>query len=259
MTQSSVAVSADGGSWAVINASPDLRMQLAAQPPLHPRGLRDSPVAAVVLTNGDIDHVAGLLSLREGARFVLHATPAVLATLLHDRVFGVLDPALVRRVPMQLDRPFDLLGLTVTPFAVPGKVALYLESDRPDPAALGEETVALDIRGSGRRMIYMPACAALPDWLVDRMRGADLILFDGTVFRDDDMIRAGCGTKTGARMGHVAMDGPQGSLARLAGLAARRVFVHLNNTNPVLRPGPERDAVLAAGWEIAADGQEYMP
>lgn len=259
MSQSSIALSSDGARWVVVNASPDLRVQLAAHPPLHPTGLRQSPLVAVILTNGDIDHVAGLLSLREGSPFTLHATGTVLGTLAHDRVFGVLAPDRVRREAMELERTFEAAGLTVTAFAVPGKVALYLEGERPDPSALGEETVALDIRANGRRAIYAPACAALPDWLIERMEGADVILFDGTVYHDDDMIRAGCGSKTGRRMGHVPMTGPEGSLSRLATVGGRRIFIHINNTNPVLLPGPERDAIHAAGWEIATDGQEIVP
>lgn len=261
MTQSSLAVTVDGHDWAVLNASPDLRGQLAATPDLHPRALRDSPLRAVVLTNGDIDHIAGLLSLREGAVFDVWATPAVLDVLRGDRVFGVLDPAKVTLRGIALDAPFSPLpGLTVTAFAVPGKVALYLEGDAPDTAAEGEQTVGLWLAANGRTAAYVPGCAALPGALVARLAGADAVLFDGTVWADDDMIRSGTGPKTGARMGHLAMSGPAGSLARLAGLANRRLYIHLNNTNPVLDPaGPEAAQVAAAGWEIARDGQEIVP
>lgn len=260
MTQSSLALSADGESWVILNASPDLRMQLQAAPALHPRGLRHTPVAAVVLTNADVDHIAGLLTLREKTAFDLYATPDVLATLEANAVFGVLDPGLVRRRPMALDAPFEPVGgLRLTPFAVPGKVALYLEGERPELGEVGERTVGLMIEDAAATLAYVPGCAALPDWLVDRLGGADVLFFDGTVWEDDDMPRTGTGGKTGARMGHVPMRGPAGSLARLAALPARtrKVYIHINNTNPVLQPGgPERAVLAEAGWEVAQDGLE---
>ena len=266
MTQSSLALSCDGQDWVLLNASPDLRAQLAATPALHPRGLRDSPVRAVVLTNADVDHVAGLLTLREKTPFDLYATPATLDVLAANSVFGVLDPALVVRVPVALDVPFwPLPGLEITAYSVPGKVALYLEEavdpqeERTglDTRAMGEQTVGLRIAEGERVMHYLPGCADLPDWLCQRLAPADLVFFDGTVWADDDMAQSRTGDKTGARMGHLAMSGPEGSLARLAGLVARRVYVHINNTNPVLLPGSvARTAVEAAGWELAADGME---
>ncbi|MCX7646041.1 MAG: pyrroloquinoline quinone biosynthesis protein PqqB [Rhodobacteraceae bacterium] len=260
MTQSSLAVSADGAAWVLLNASPDLRMQLLGAPSLRPRGLRDTPVAAVVLTNADVDHIAGLLTLREKTAFDLHATPEVLATLAANAVFDVLDAGLVRRCPMALDTPFEPApGLRITPFAVPGKVALYLEGARPDLGEIGERTVGLMIEDAAARLAYVPGCAALPDWLVERLGGADLLFFDGTVWEDDDMPRTGTGDRTGARMGHVPMQGPAGSLARLAALPARtrKVYIHINNTNPVLQPaGPERALLARAGWEVAHDGME---
>lgn len=260
MTQSSLALSADGEAWVLLNASPDLRQQLAATPALHPRGLRDSPVAAVVLTNADVDHIAGLLSLREKTPFRLFATASTLTVLAENAVFAVLDPALVTPVAITLDQPFcPLPGLEITAYAVPGKVALYLEGPEVETQAMGEQTIGLRIVQGGRVLHYLPGCADLPDWLCDRLTEADLLLFDGTVWADDDMQRSGTGAKTGARMGHLAMSGPEGSLARLAGLTARRVYTHINNTNPVLLPGaPERAALFAAGWELAADGMEIV-
>lgn len=260
MTQSSLAASADGETWAILNASPDIRAQMQATPALRPVGLRRSPLAAVVLTNADVDHVAGLLTLREKSAFDLFATPDVLETLASNTVFGVLDPALVRRRPIALESPFEPVpGLRVTPFAVPGKVALYLEGEQPELGEVGERTIGLMLETPRARVAYVPGCAALPDWLVDRLGSADLIFFDGTVWDDEDMLRTGTGSKTGARMGHMPMQGPTGSLARLAALPAgvRRIYIHINNTNPVLRPGaPERAALAEAGWEIARDGME---
>jgi len=261
MTQSSLAVSVDGRRWVVFNASPDISAQLLRTPCLHPEGLRDSPIAAVVLTNGDIDHLAGLLTLREKTPFALHATASGLDILATNSVFNVLDPALVSRHPIALDTPFEPVpGLSVTPFAVPGKVALFLEDGEPDVEALGEQTVGLMLESGGKRAAYVPGCATLPDWLVERFGAVDLLLFDGTVWENDEMQRTGTGRKTGARMGHVALNGPDGTLTRLAGLTARKVLVHINNTNPVLQPdSAERRAVTDAGWTIAHDGMEIAP
>ncbi len=258
MSQSSVAVSADGNEWLLLNASPDIRDQLRASG-LHPPGLRGSPVSAVVLTNGDIDHIAGLLVLRESTPFAIHATPATLA-ILDQPVFGVLNPDLVRHRPIGLDRPFaPLPGLRVTAFAVPGKVALFLEQGgEVETDLIGEQTIGLRIEGGGRRLFYIPGCARVTPDLCDRIADADLLLFDGTVWSDDEMSRTGTGAKTGARMGHIAMSGPGGSIAALAGVPlGQRVFIHVNNTNPVLQPAAaERAMIRAAGWHVAHDGME---
>lgn len=262
LTQSSIAVSADGRRWLIVNASPDIREQIARTPALHPTGLRDSPVAAVLLTNGDVDHVGGLLTLREKTPFDLYATAEIHRMLAADAVFGVLDPALVVRREIALDAPFEPLpGLEVEPFAVPGKVPLWREGKTVETRLEGEQTVGVALRAGGREAFYVPGCAAITPALAARLRGAPLVLFDGTVWRDDEMIAAGAGAKTGARMGHIAMDGPEGSIAAFGWLdVARKVFVHMNNTNPVLDPASaERRAVEAAGWTVGADGMELRP
>ncbi|MGD9479743.1 pyrroloquinoline quinone biosynthesis protein PqqB [Shinella sp. G-2] len=258
MTQSTLAVSVDGRNWALLNASPDLRHQLAASPALHPTGLRDSPIKAVVLTNGDVDHIAGLLTLREKTGFTLFATEATHQILSQNTVFGVLDPTFVRRETIALDTDFcPLPGLTVAAYAVPGKIPLYLEGEAPDVTMMGEQTIGLRLRSGDREVHYVPGCAALPDWLVSLLEPADAVLFDGTIWRNDEMPRSGTGTKTGARMGHLAMGGPDGSLARLRSLRGRRIYTHVNNTNSALMPdSAARAAVTAAGWEIARDGME---
>jgi pyrroloquinoline quinone biosynthesis protein B len=257
MTQSSVAVSLDGTSWVVLNASPDIRAQLAVAR-FAPPGLRGSPVRAVVVTNTDVDHIAGLLSLREGTGFDLWASAETQAVLAANPVFRVLSRAVTRR-EMALEMAFaPLPGLTVTPFAVPGKVALFLEDELGAGHRLGGQTVWLDIEGSGRRVFYIPGCAEIPEWLLERVEGAHVLFFDGTVFADDEMVREGVGNKTGARMGHAAIGGPGGTLEQFKGRRiGRKILIHINNTNPILRPdSPERDAVTAAGWEVAQDGME---
>lgn len=258
-SQSSLAVSGNGRDWAILNASPDIRSQMAAVPALHPTGPRESPVRAVLLTNGDIDHVAGLLGLREKQTFTLWATAEIHAVLAANRVFDALDPALVDRRSVALDDAFELVpGVEAELFAVPGKVPLYLEGDTVETGVEGEQTVGVRLSADAGDAFYIPGCAAVTPGLAARLQGAALVFFDGTLWEDDEMIRAGVGTKTGRRMGHVSMNGTQGSIAALAGLGiGRRVFVHMNNTNPVLRPGsPERAAAEAAGWEIAGDGME---
>ena len=258
LTQASAAVSDDGTAWVVLNASPDIRQQLAATPALHPRQLRGSPITAVILTNADVDHIAGLLTLREKTPFTLFATDAVLATIRANNIFGVLDPGVVTFVPITLDTAFfPLPGLRITPFAVPGKVALYLENGETPSALTGEHTIGLTIEHGARRFDYVPGCAAISDELIARLSQSDLVLFDGTVWQDAEMPNAGVGAKTGLRMGHVAMSGAEGSLARLASLSARRFYTHINNTNPVLLPdSPEHREIRARGWQLAFDGME---
>lgn len=256
MTQSAIAVSADGRDWAIINASPDIRAQLAATPALHPTGLREMPLRSVLLTNGDIDHVAGLLTLRESQRFDLFATPAIHAALAANPMLGAVNPTLVPRHAVALDAPFALApGLTATLFAVPGKVPLYLEGERVETDLVAETTVGVELAANGRRALYIPGCADLPDWLMARIAGADALMFDGTLWTDDEMIAAGLGQKTSRRMGHMPV---AESLARLAETRIpERVYVHINNSNPLCDPDmPETRQVLAAGWRIGRDGME---
>ncbi len=257
-SQSSLAVSVDGGEWLLVNASPDLRQQIAATRELHPReGARHSPLRAVFLTNGDVDHVAGLLTLRERQPFDLYATEGVLQTLDANRIFAVCAPDVVSRRPVKLDVPFEPLpGLRAEIFAVPGKVALWLEDETMRIGAESETTVGLDLTAGGKRMVYIPGCAAVTGRLRERVAGADVLFFDGTMWSDDEMVAAGLGAKTARRMGHVPLSGEDGSLAALHGLAVgRRVLVHINNTNPILVAGsPEALMAEAAGWDVGFDG-----
>ncbi|TCT04277.1 pyrroloquinoline quinone biosynthesis protein PqqB [Aquabacter spiritensis] len=254
-SQCGLAVSRDGEDWLLVNASPDLRTQILATPALAPRaGLRSSPIAAVVLTNGEIDHVAGLLALRERQPFHLCATPGVFRLLDANPMFSVLSPDVVRRIELVGDLPSDLCGLRVTPFGVPGKMPLYAEGEGP----MEEEILGLDISADGGRCLVVPNCARIDPALCKRLDGADLLLFDGTTYSDDEMIRLGLSEKSAARMGHVAMAGEGGALAGLAGVSAKRkVFIHINNSNPALiEDGPERRCLRAAGWDLAQDGME---
>jgi pyrroloquinoline quinone biosynthesis protein B len=257
-SQSSLAVSLDGEAWTVFNASPDIRQQIQDNRPLQPRRLRHSPITSVVLTNGDIDHLAGLLVLREKQPFTVFSTGAVDEIIAENPVFGVLDPDLVPRRIVAIDEPFfPLAGLEARLFTVPGKVPLFLEDGEPDLDVEGEHTVGLELRTDTRCVYYIPGCAMLTDALAARLRGADALFFDGTLFADDEMIATGTGRKTGRRMGHMPVGGEGGSLDALASLDIRRkIYVHINNTNPIWRPGPERERVEASGFEVGFDGME---
>jgi len=235
-TQSSLAVSADGETWLVLNASPDIRQQIGATPELQPcavppagqgsigrgsvgsapadpksrermRGvdgraqaferaeaLRDSPIAAVLVTNGDVDHVAGLLCLRERQGFTLFGTAETLGVVAANRIFDVLDPGLVRREPIELGRSREVLpGLETKLFAVPGKAPLWLEGPAPDIGGESESTVGVILSTGGRRIAYVPGCAAVSPTVLDHIEGADILFFDGTLWQDDEMIAAGIG------------------------------------------------------------------
>ena len=267
-TQSSLAVSSDGERWLLLNASPDIRQQIAATPELAPRpgsGTRTSPLAAVALTNGDVDHVAGLLSLREGLFFTLYASLRVLEAVAANSIFNVLSSRSVTRVALPLDARIGLSGgLAIAAYPVPGKVALYLEDASDGLGTREGDSIGLEVSdpASGAAFHYIPGCAAVDADLAGRLRGARLVLFDGTLYTDEEMITQGLSDKTGRRMGHIAMSGTQGttegSMAAFAALGVeRRIYVHMNNSNPVLREdSPERATVERAGWEIGWDGME---
>lgn len=266
-TQASLALSADGRHWVLLNASPDLRQQIEQTPVLQPQeGLRSSPIAAIVLTGGDVDAIAGLLTLRERQPLTVLATATVHAVLDANPVFEVLNRKIVARQHLELGMatPLSLpdgspCGLSVELFAVPGKVPLYLEASDEMPV-LQEDgtTVGAAISDGNATLFYIPGCAAMTPHLADRLRGAAAVFFDGTLWSDDEMVRAGLGPKTGRRMGHMSVSGPDGTLAAFQGLGVRRrVLMHINNSNPILlEDSPERAAVNAAGWDVAWDGME---
>jgi pyrroloquinoline quinone biosynthesis protein B len=270
-TQASVAVSAGGREWVLLNAAPDLRQQINDTPALHPAPdgpPRNSPIKAVVLTNGDVDAVAGLLTLRESQPFTVYGTARVLGVLAENSIFDVLNADLVKRVVMEFGRPFAVegpsgpVGITIEAFPVPGKVPLYLEDETAKGNFGSQEgdTAGLKVTDTamGLHFFYIPGCARLDDALRARLKGAPLLFFDGTLYANDEMIAQGLLDKTGERIGHMNMSGSAGSVAELAPLGIRRkIFIHINNSNPALREGSaERAAVEGAGWEISHDGME---
>ncbi len=260
-TQASLAVSANGADWVLLNAAPDLPQQLKQTRTLHPRaGTRGSPIKAAVLTGGEIDQIAGLLSLREREPFGLYATAATHAALAGSALFGALEHDVVTRHAVTPGELFMLLGeIQAQLFMVPGKLPLYLEGEDPDTASETPANVGIDCSAGGARLVYIPGAAAMTGAVRRRIADANVVFFDGTLFRDDEMIATGTGSKTGRRMGHMPIAGAGGSLAALAGIATRRIYLHINNTNPVLVAGsPERIEVERAGWEVAHDGMEIV-
>ena len=266
-SQECVAVSADGGQWFLLNCSPEIRQQIESFPPLHPRGPRHSPIAAILLTNGDLDHCLGLLSLRESHPLVIYATERLRRGFTDGNVlYRTLDrfPGQVTWRSLQLGREEELAdvegrpaGLLVEAVAVPGKLPIHLEAGAtPDPA----DSVGFRIRerSTGRVLAYLSGVGAVTDAVRRTLEGADCVFFDGTFWSSDELPGLGLGTKRAEEMAHLPVGGPEGSLARLNGLAARRrIFIHLNNTNPLLRDdSPERARAEAAGWEVARDGME---
>jgi len=259
-TQAGLAVSADCEHWILLNASPDLRAQILATPELHPRGQsRGSPIAAVVLTGAEVDQISGLLTLRERQAFTLFATTETIAAVTASPIFAVLADVVTRKT-VERDLPFSLPGgIEAELFAVPGKVALYLEGDAPALAAETGANVGVEIVFGSRRLAYVPGAAAMTPAMRERLARADVVFFDGTLFSDDEMIVTGTGGKTGRRMGHMPLAGDDGTLAALAGLGDRRILTHINNTNPILIQGSaERRRVEAAGFEVAEDGMEIV-
>ena len=263
-TQSSLAVSGDRRAWVRLTASPDLRQQVHATPELAPApgdGPRFSPIRAVVLTSGEVDHVAGLMNLRDGVPFALFAAPRILAALAANSVFDVLAPAHVSRMPLALGQAVEVAGgLPVEALAVPRKLALYLEREGAEVAGGEGDTLGLKVgdAATGTAFYYIPGCATVDAALAARLRGASLVLFDGTLYTDEELIEQGLSHKSGRRMGHLSMAGPHGSMVACAGLGiGRRVYVHINNSNPVLdETSRERAEVERAGWEVGFDGME---
>ncbi len=266
-TQESVALSADRKRWFLLNASPEIRQQIEAFPPLHPQGPRHSPIAAILLTNGDLDHCLGLLSLRESHPLVVYATERVSRGFIEDNVlYRTLQrsPEQVTWRALKPGREEALAGvdgapsgLSVEPVAAPGKPPIHLEGLRPPDA---EDNVGLRIRetATGRVLAYFSGAGGLSPAVHEALEGADCVFFDGTFWSSDELPALGLGEKRAEQMGHVPIGGAGGSLAALAGLATpRRIFIHINNTNPLLREdSPERAAARAGGWDVAHDGME---
>jgi pyrroloquinoline quinone biosynthesis protein B len=266
-TQTQIAISHDQRSWFLLNASPDLRMQIESSAFLHPRkDLRDSPIAGVLLTSGDIDQIAGLLSLRELQPFRVYCTPSIRRILQEDNSMF----AMLNRVPTQVSwsaihpgRNFSLLdiagndsGICATAVSLGNRYPAYVSPQRAAQLRGEEASLAIILEASGRRLAYLPAVPAIDDTLLQQLQSADLLLFDGTFWTDDELIKVQGSGASAREMGHVPVSA---SLQKLAALRhPRKVFIHINNTNPMLdESGPEYRQVREAGWEIAEDGSRF--
>jgi pyrroloquinoline quinone biosynthesis protein B len=264
-TQESVGISTDGDDWFLLNASPEIRQQIESFPPLHPRRPRHSPIQGVFLTNGDLDHCLGLLSLRESHPLVIYATEPVFRGFSEGNVLFRTLQRFADQVtwrPLKTGREDEVLGaagrssgLLVEPVAVPGKPPIHLEGRQPpDP----EDAIGLRFREArtGRVLAYFSGVSALTPAIRAALEGADAVFLDGTFWSSDELITLGVGEKRAEQMAHLPVGGPGGSLAALRDLRApHRIYVHLNNTNPLLREdSPERAAAVAAGWAVAWDG-----
>jgi pyrroloquinoline quinone biosynthesis protein B len=260
-SQIQVAVSADGRTWHLLGASPDLGKQIEATPALHPRrGLRDSPIASVILTCAELDQALGLLLLRELHTFQVHATVSV-REILRD---GNLMFRMLERVPGQVEWhtivpavPFEVEpGMQVEAIAMGGGYPGYVSAARFAQIRADEAVMGLSVRCGGSVVLFLPGVSEIGDALLERMESSDLVLLDGTFWSDDEFIRVWPDARTARAMGHLPISGPGGSLERLAKLRhPRKVFLHINNTNPILdEDSPEHLAVRAAGWEVACDG-----
>jgi pyrroloquinoline quinone biosynthesis protein B len=275
-TQTQIAITQDDQSWFLLGASPDLRAQIEATPELHPRAQsgreapRHSPIAGVVLANADLDHVLGLLLLRELQPLRVHATASVRSILRQDNtMFGMLE-----RVANQASwedftpgESFPLVGPAGEDSGLRGRAVslgthfpAYVSAARQAELAPRESSLGLLIdSASGKRLAYMPAIPAIDDALLGEFESADLLFFDGTFWTDDELIRTQGNGHTARRMGHVPVSSAEGSLKKLAGLRRpRKIYLHINNTNPMLdESGPEYRQVREAGWEIAEDGWQF--
>lgn len=262
-TQSSAAVSADGARWFLLNASPDVREQLCRLTTEPPAGVRHVPVAGVLATDAELDHTLGITLLREARELRAYLTQSVQAVLEEDsrvlpvtRAFARVEVTdLPLGVPIPLRYPDGAAsGLTVEAFPVPGDPPRFARRNGAG------HTVGFTIRqGGGPACIFLPGCGALDDALLARLAGAELLLFDGTFWSDDELVTLGISDRTAREMGHLPVGGPDGSLERLGALQVRhRVYTHINNSNPILlERSAERAAVERAGLTVGADGMQF--
>jgi len=261
-TQCSVAVSVDGSRWSILNASPDLRAQIFSFPELLPKsGVRGSAIEAVLLSDAELDHITGLLSLRETQPIRLYCTPRVFEWVFATNpIFAALNQPERFHVTKLEDRKVETLesGLAFEAIFVKGKVPTYLKTP---PANRDGAAVAYRLidNSAASSLLYVPAIKEIDERFVAAAAECDCLLFDGSFWSDDEMARRGTGTRTASEMGHIAISGPAGSLARLGHLRIRKIYTHINNSNPILdETSAERREIEGAGWEVAEDGMDFM-
>jgi len=257
-TQPSIAVSADGRRWSLVNASPDVRQQLADFPGLHPRpGTRDVPLDTVLLTSAELDHAIGLLVLREALSYRIVSTPWVRRALLdHNAAWRLLERAWGSA---GLDQPIRLDpegALEARFFPVAPKLPPFLR-DLEKPHAETTVGVRITDRDSGARLAFVPGMKSLDSATLAELGAADCRFVDGTFFTEDELRELRPGAPGAVAMGHLPITGAESSLASLAELPGRTLYIHMNNTNPILEAGSAAERrVLDTGVEIARDGME---
>ncbi|HZC46651.1 MAG TPA: pyrroloquinoline quinone biosynthesis protein PqqB [Candidatus Acidoferrum sp.] len=260
-TQCSVAVSADATRWSLLNASPDLRSQISSLPDLSPKiGVRESAIDSVLLSDAELDHITGLLSIRETRAIRLYCTALVFDWVFgSNQIFGSLNQPDKFRVTRMEDRKAETIGcgLRCEAIFVNGKVPTYVKTPPAncDGAVVGLKVIDLQARSS---ILYVPATRQIDDRFIAAAAECDCILFDGSFWSENEMELRGAGTRTASAMGHMPISGAAGSLARLRDLSIRKIYTHINNTNPILdESSAERREVETAGWEVAEDGMDF--
>jgi pyrroloquinoline quinone biosynthesis protein B len=260
-TQCSVAVSTDGLRWSLLNASPDLRAQIFSFPELRPKGtVRESPIEAVLLSDAELDHITGLLSLRESQPIRLYCTPQVFDWVFASNpIFSALIQSERFTVMRVEDRKVEAVGsgLSFEAISVTGKVPTYVTNPPTNHIGAVVAYKLIDSRANSS-LLYVPAIKEIDERVVAAAADCDCLMFDGSFWSDDEMKLRGTGQRTASSMGHIPVSGPNGSLARLSDLRIKKIYTHINNTNPILdENSPERGAVKKAGWEIAEDGMDF--
>jgi pyrroloquinoline quinone biosynthesis protein B len=259
-TQASVAVSGDGRHWYLIGASPEIRAQIESYPELWPRAPRHTPLVGVLLCNADLDHCLGLLSLREWSQLRLYATDAVRqAFTASNSLYRALEryPGHTTWETLTVGATIALPGgLHLQAVPVPGKPPLYASTAGDDP--IWNVALRLSDAVSGRSLFYCPSAARITPTLRAALNGVDCLFFDGTVWSENELIEQGLARVSASQMAHLPVGGNDGSLAQLQDIKVpRRFFIHINNSNPMLREdSPEAETVNAAGWALAWDGLE---
>lgn len=271
-TQVQIAWSSVPGQWSLLNASPDLRVQIESSGELWPRdGGRASPIRDVILPSAELDQVLGLLLLREFHSFRVYATPSVRKILTEDNsLFGVLArfSGQVCWQDIPLDRPFSVGGACLEALTLPGSFPGFVSASRQAELNSQDAVIGLllspgssansGVNSNERTLAFLPGVACVSDTLLGTLQNCDILLFDGTFWSDDEPLGIPGITRTARQMGHQPVSGPGGSLERFAALRRpRKIFIHINNTNPILdEESREYGMVREAGWEVAHDGME---
>jgi pyrroloquinoline quinone biosynthesis protein B len=268
-TQVQVAVSADNESWYLLSASPDLPGQIESFPKLHPTSRsRGTPIAALVLPGADLDQVLGLILLRESQPLRVYATPSVRQIIMEKNIVFAMVRKQITWVELAPGEEFELSsvsaagsGIRCLPFALSGNYPYYVDTDLALSLAAREALVGLRLQTSPDRggLVYMPGVPSIEKSWMEHLENCDLLLFDGTFWTDEELIRVQGGGRTARQMGHLPISGPDGSMERLASLKRpRKIYIHVNNTNPILdEDSAEYHRVREAGWEVAQDGLEF--